>query len=312
MGMLIVVLNFKEKSTYIKLNSGGIFFVIAIIIFLLSVGIRALSINTFTTNSETIQPSNKKCDNDWNCLKDDQDVHITLFETNFFMLSGILTLSFFLHNCVAVIVKGNEKQENNGRDLALGYFAAGSSYMSIAVIGYFGFVGNGFASSISQNALDMFAPTNALAFIFRVILFTQMFTVYPMVLYFVRTQFFGFVYGTDYPSAKHIFIMSLVSSSSTTLVASIYPKVGTIVGFVGAFCGFYFVYLLPVCLHIHFSKPKALEETTSNKLEIAKTDEQMIKITNYKSLSSWKIDSGLHSLIILFGFIVVLFQFLVV
>ena len=64
MGLLIIVLNFKNKATYIKLNSGGIFFVFAIIIFLISVGIRALAINTFTTNHEDIKKSDKICLND--------------------------------------------------------------------------------------------------------------------------------------------------------------------------------------------------------------------------------------------------------
>ena len=64
MGLLIFVLNFKNKATYIKLNSGGIFFVFAIIIFLISVGIRALALNTFTTNHESIDPTDEKCSDD--------------------------------------------------------------------------------------------------------------------------------------------------------------------------------------------------------------------------------------------------------
>jgi sodium-coupled neutral amino acid transporter 9 len=212
-------------------------------------------------------------------------------------------------------MKNNENHEHNSRDLALGYMAAGVSYLTIAIIGYFGFRGNGFPqSSIAQNALDMFSPTNPLAFIFRLILFTQMFTVYPMVLYFVRTQFFGFLYGTDYPSKKHIFIMSIVCSSATTLVSSIYPKVGTIVGIVGAFCGLYFVYVVPVCLHIYYSKPGRLDENLSSPnqsvMKIAMNDEEMLG-SKKKSISMfrWKIDAALHSLIIVFGLVVVVFQF---
>ena len=206
------------------------------------------------------------------------------------MFSGILTLSYFLHNCVVFIIKNNEKEENNSRDLKLGYFAAGMSYLSIAIIGYFGFKGNGFPqSSISQNALDMFSPTNPLAFIVRIILFTQMFTVYPIVIYFIRAQFFGYVYGTDYPSAKHIFLLSIIISSSTTLVASVYPKVGTIVGIVGAFCGLYFVYFMPVCLYIHFTKPKNMESISNNQsydLKIAYNEKEMLKNTKYQSMAS--------------------------
>ena len=310
MGVLIFMLNIREKATYIRINSGGIFFVIVIIGFLICVGIRALVINTFTTNNEPIPDSNKKCKDDWNCLKHNNKVHISLFETNFFLLSGILTLSFFLHNCIAVIMKNNEKQENNNRDLALGYIAAGSSYLSIAVIGYFGFTGNGFPqSAITQNALDMFSSTNPLAFMIRIILFTQMFTVYPMIMYIMRMQFFGFIYGTDYPSKGHVFIMSLVTCSTTTLVSSIYPNVGTIVGIVGAFCGLYFVYILPVCIHIYYSKPVEDRESIGSSMKIALSEEEMIKTKKSRSMLSWKMDSALHCLIILFGLLVVLFQF---
>ena len=310
MGALIFMLNIKDKATYIRINSGGIFFVMVIIGFLICVGIRALAINTFTTDTETIPDSNKKCSDDWNCLKHNNKVEISLYETNFFLLSGILTLSYFLHNCIAVIMKNNEKQENNNRDLSLGYFAAGSSYLSIAVIGYFGFRGNGFPqSAITQNALDMFSPTNPLAFGIRIILFTQMFTVYPMVMYFLRMQFFGFIYGTDYPSKRHIFLMSLVTCSVTTLVSSIYPNVGTIVGVVGAFCGLYFVYILPVCIHIHYSKPVVDKESIIGGMKIAMHEEEMTQTKKYRSMLSWKIDSALHCLIMLFGLVVVLFQF---
>lgn len=312
MGALVFVLNFKDKSTYIKLNSGGIFFVMAILLFLIFVGLRALATNTFTTDHESITKSDKKCDDDWNCLKHNDKVQISLFETNFFLLSGILTLSYFLHNCIAIIMKNNENQEKNGRDLALGYVAAGSSYLSIAILGYFGFKGNGFPqSAITQNALDMFSPTNPVAFIFRIILFTQMFTVYPMVLYFVRKQFFGFIYGTDYPSAKHVFVMSLVFSSLTTIVASVYPNVGTIVGIVGAFCGLYFVYIVPVCLHIHYSKPKEnSNDSVQGLMKIAMSESEMLMTKKEQSMLSWKIDSAMHCLIILFGLVVVVFQFL--
>ena len=313
MGLLVIVLNFKDKATYIKLNSGGIFFVIAILIFLVCVGIRALIINTFTLEHES-NSGNIGCHDDWNCLHHNRKVQISLYEPNFFMLSGILTLSYFLHNCIAIIMKNNENHKNNSRDLALGYMASGLSYLTIAVIGYFGFKGNGFPQDqISQNALDMFAPTNPLAFIFRIILFTQMFTVYPMVLYFVRTQFFGFIYGTDYPSKKHVFIMSIVCSSLTTIISSIYPKVGTIVGIVGAFCGLYFVYVIPVCLHIYYSKPTpddALSTPNQSTMKVAMNDEEMLgKRKKHTSKFRWQVDSALHSLIIVFGLVVVVFQF---
>lgn len=196
--ILILLVNIKEKSTIVKINSGGIYFVITIVLFLLAVGIRALIINTFTTDPQDVSESEIKCSNDWNCLNDNQKIHISLYEPNFLILAGMLTMSFFTHNCIVIMMKNNEHQEHNTRDLSLGYGATGLCYLAIGIFGYFGFKGNGFAQqSIAQNALDMFSPTNPLAFIIRIVLFTQMLTLYPMLIFFIRTQLFGFYCGTD-------------------------------------------------------------------------------------------------------------------
>jgi hypothetical protein len=104
--------------------------------------------------------------------------------------------------------------------------------------------------------------------------------------------------------------MSIVFSSLTTIVSSVYPNVGNIVGFVGAFCGLYFIYVLPICFHIHYSKPVYNQSSNPSVMKIALTDEEMTKTQKPpKSMKSWKIDSMLHSSLILFGLVVVLFQF---
>jgi sodium-coupled neutral amino acid transporter 9 len=78
-------------------------------------------------------------------------VHIDLFGLGFFQLIGMLSLSYFIHNAIVIIMKNNKIKENNKRDLCLGYVAVGTSYLTIGVLGYFGFRGNGFATgSISQ------------------------------------------------------------------------------------------------------------------------------------------------------------------
>jgi len=135
----------KEKSSFVKINSGGIFFVIFNVGCLLAVGFRALAINTFTTSGSThISSDDKGCDDDWNCVRHNPDVHIDLFSGNWAVLSGMLTTAFFSHNFVVVIMKNNHVPANNYRDLWLGYCATGGCYLLIGVLGYFGFRGNGF------------------------------------------------------------------------------------------------------------------------------------------------------------------------
>ncbi|CAG9317832.1 SLC38A9 [Blepharisma stoltei] len=325
MGCLMVMVNIKEKQKIVKINSLGIYFVLTITIFLIFVGLRAITLDTFTTDSEHIPDSDKKCHHDWNCLKHNHKVEIDLVKPNFLLLSGILTLSYFIHNCIVIIMKNNAEPEKNGRDLSLGYLAVGVCYFLIGTLGYFGFKGNGFTQDITQNALDMFASTNILAFIMRIVLFTQMFTVYPMIMFLVRSQFFGYYYGTDYPSRKHIFIYSLVVCSATTLIASVYPSVGVIAGIVGAFCGLYFVYIVPVCLYLYYydddARVKVQEEHSMQLM-----DDKDMQATDAISNSDLKEDLGnrrnhkikwttkklLHLSICVFGVAVLLFQFLTV
>lgn len=51
--LLAVLLTFKEKNTYIKLNSFGLLFVLIISFSIIGIGLRALAINTFTTSGDS-------------------------------------------------------------------------------------------------------------------------------------------------------------------------------------------------------------------------------------------------------------------
>ena len=53
MAMLALLLNIKEKKTYIRLNSKGVYFVITTVLFMCVVGIRALCINHWTTHGSS-------------------------------------------------------------------------------------------------------------------------------------------------------------------------------------------------------------------------------------------------------------------
>ena len=50
MGVLTLLLNMKNKKSYIRLNSKGIYFLITTVSFLIAVGIRALAINKWTSH----------------------------------------------------------------------------------------------------------------------------------------------------------------------------------------------------------------------------------------------------------------------
>ena len=307
MGVLALLLNMKDKKSYIRLNSKGIYFLLTTVSFLIAVGLRALGVNEWTTHgSSDWITDHKHCEGDWNCVDTKYEVPIKLFNNGFLVTAGVVTLSFFLHNCVIIIMKNNQEPEHNIRDLACGYFATGFCYFLIGLLGYFGFSGNGFPQgAIAQNALDMFQPTNPFAFVIRMVLCVQMTTVYPMVSYLVRVQLFGFFYGTDFPSRKHLIVYSLVVTSLTTIVTITFPNVGSIVAFFGAICGLYFVYLTPVIMYAKLTGKPSTEDP--KKLQTATTESLMYAAPS--SASPSRLAVALHCLIPVLGLVILVFQF---
>lgn len=226
-------------------------------------------------------------------------VHIQLFDKGFLVTAGVMSLCYFMHNCVVIVLKSN-KEEHNVRDLALGYLAVGISYLLIGFLGYFGFSGNGFPQDgIAQNALDMFQPTNPFAFAIRCVLFIQMATVYPMMAYLVRSQLFTFVYNTDFPSRKAVLLFSLAISALTTLVTMFFPNIGSIMSIFGAICGLYFIYLTPVLLQMYLGRGTS----------VAPQESEALILQGKASLQSSALSKLLHSLIPLLGLVIAVFQF---
>jgi sodium-coupled neutral amino acid transporter 9 len=310
MGVLFLLLSMKEKNSFVRLNSGGVIFIIITVLAIIAVGIRAFSINTFTTSgSDKVDSDDKSCDDDWNCLKHNDSVHISLVGLGFLKMLGILSLSFFIHNAISIIMKNNAEPQHNDRDLFFGYLSVGLSYTVIGLFGYFGFRGNGFPQGeISQNVMTMWASDNAFAFIMRCIIVVQMFTVYPLIGFIVRTQLLGYFFGSDFPSRKIVTIFSLIYSSTTTLVTITFPQVGMITSVLGALCGLYFIYFLPVLFMYKFNRPKGPEGSLAGKLNVAESDSGMHE-ADAAEIKKWKCQVRVHSLITVFGVIVLIFQF---
>lgn len=53
MGVLVLLLNIKEKKTYILLNSKGVYFLLITILFMSILGVRALCLNHWTTHGSS-------------------------------------------------------------------------------------------------------------------------------------------------------------------------------------------------------------------------------------------------------------------
>ncbi|XP_045349432.1 sodium-coupled neutral amino acid transporter 9 isoform X4 [Leopardus geoffroyi] len=166
-------------------------------------------------------------------------------------LTGVLTLAFFIHNCIITLLKNNKNQENNVRDLSIAYMLVTLTYLYIGVLVFASFPSPPLTKDcIEQNFLDNFPSSDILSFIARIFLLFQMMTVYPLLGYLARVQLLGHVFGDIYPSIFHVLILNLIIVGAGVVMACFYPNIGGIIRYSGAACGLAFVFIYPSLIYI--------------------------------------------------------------
>ncbi|XP_011541485.1 neutral amino acid transporter 9 isoform X10 [Homo sapiens] len=166
-------------------------------------------------------------------------------------LTGVLTLAFFIHNCIITLLKNNKKQENNVRDLCIAYMLVTLTYLYIGVLVFASFPSPPLSKDcIEQNFLDNFPSSDTLSFIARIFLLFQMMTVYPLLGYLARVQLLGHIFGDIYPSIFHVLILNLIIVGAGVIMACFYPNIGGIIRYSGAACGLAFVFIYPSLIYI--------------------------------------------------------------
>ncbi|CAI2365038.1 unnamed protein product [Moneuplotes crassus] len=237
--ILYPVVSKRDISMFIRLNSFGIIFVCFILIYILAYGFYSLSNTTF-------EISNEESDLEGTTR------NISLFRNKFNNLAGMMTLGYYIHNVCISIVKENKHPENNTRDVFIGYFLVFLSYSLVGSLGYLGFSGYTFKANIreTENLLYMFSATDMLAFVIRIICFCQMFSVYPMLFCVIRNQF-----GTIFYQGRELSNDIYLAFNATllivaTIIGATFPKVGSILGYVGGFIGLGLIYIIPISLFL--------------------------------------------------------------
>uniref|UniRef100_A0A671S5U7 Neutral amino acid transporter 9 n=1 Tax=Sinocyclocheilus anshuiensis TaxID=1608454 RepID=A0A671S5U7_9TELE len=173
------------------------------------------------------------------------------FRSLFPQLSGVLTLAFFIHNCIITLMKNNRHQENNVRDLSLAYLLVGLTYLYVGVLIFAAFPSPPLSKEcIEPNFLDNFPSSDVLVFVARACLLFQMTTVYPLLGYLVRVQLMGQLFGDHYPGFLHVFILNILVVGAGVLMARFYPNIGSIIRYSGALCGLALVFVLPSLIHL--------------------------------------------------------------
>ncbi|XP_029908406.1 neutral amino acid transporter 9 [Myripristis murdjan] len=177
--------------------------------------------------------------------------YVPEFRVFFPQLTGVLTLAFFIHNCIITLMKNNRNQENNVRDLSVAYLLVGLTYLYVGVLIFAAFPAPPlYKDCIEANFLDNFSSSDVLVFVARTCLLFQMTTVYPLLGYLVRVQVMGQVFGKHYPSFFHVLTLNILIVAAGVLMAKFYPNIGSIIRYSGAMCGLALVFVFPALIHM--------------------------------------------------------------
>lgn len=173
------------------------------------------------------------------------------FNVNFPVMSGVLTLAYFIHNCVITLLKNNRDAHRNVRDLAVGYALVGTTYLYVGSVVFMSFPAPPLSKRcIEQNFLDNLPSDDIMAVVARIFLLFQLTTVYPLLAYMVRVQLLTHFFGDPYPSLLHVLGLNVLLVLMGVLVARFYPNIGSIIRYSGSLCGLVFVFVLPCLIHL--------------------------------------------------------------
>nr|XP_020661188.1 sodium-coupled neutral amino acid transporter 9 [Pogona vitticeps] len=232
LSVILLLLNFKSPAFFAKFNMLGTVSVVYLIILV------------------TVKAARLGChlEFDWS---ETSEYFVPEFRILFPQLTGVLTLAFFIHNCVITLLKNNKNQEKNVRDLAIAYFLVGITYLYVGVLIFAAFPSPPLSKDcIEQNFLDNFPSNDIMSFLARIFLLFQMVTVYPLLGYFARVQLLGHVFGNVYPSVLHVLIFNIAVVGVGIAMARFYPNIGGIIRYSGAACGLAFVFVYPSLIYM--------------------------------------------------------------
>lgn len=190
----------------------------------------------------------------WGIHMDFKHDSIPMFKTSFPALTGILTLAYFIHNCILSIMRNQENPKNNARDLSIAYFLVALTYIVVGLLFFISFPKE--KSCIQEVLLDNLPAPDIMTFIARLFLLFQLTTVFPLIVYIIRVQLMLYFFNKIYPSFLHVFVLNLALIGACVLFAVVYPHVGNIIRYVGSLSGLAYNYSLPCIVHMLIQKQK--------------------------------------------------------
>lgn len=201
---------------------------------------------------------------------------------NFPALTGMLTMSYFIHNAILTMLRNQRNPENNIRDLSIAFGLVAFSYTFVAATFYMAFPLD--RKCIGDNLLNNFRADYPMSAVARVVIFFQLLTILPLILYFIRSQLSCAFYGKSWPGLPRVLGLNGIIVCAGVLTAIFFPEIGSIIRYFGAFSGMMYTYALPCLVYMR-------QEYLAGQL------------------TSFKIAA--HSVIIAFGVVNLVAQFLI-
>lgn len=260
----------KNMSKLVKINSTGVYFVTILLLFEIGMGIYSLVKTSFKIGSYINSPNSKFR-------------YLYLFSDKPCSLLGTLSLGYYTHGFSLSILSSNANQKNNMRDLFLGYVFTAFTYIIVGIFGYIAFSGDNFSvpEEFYDNWFRFFSPTNIFVVILRLLNVYQLVTVFPIVVTVVRTQLYGTVFHSAYPSILHVVIFSIILFILCWIILYFCANMlGKLIGIVGAITGLFLIYVIPLTVgSIYYKRthPENLEELQKMKEEGKITGTEYLK-----------------------------------
>ncbi|XP_029670902.1 sodium-coupled neutral amino acid transporter 9-like isoform X2 [Formica exsecta] len=225
--LIFPLLNFNSTTFFTKFNSLGTVSIIYLVIFIL---IKSAS---------------------WGINMDTEWATSWVIRPTFPALTGMLAMSFFIHNIIISIMKNNRNQKKNGRDLTIAYILVTLTYIIVGAVFFICFPLP--KSCIEDNLLNNFQKWDGFTLGARIVLLFQLVTVYPLLAYMLRVQLLSSI-CKGVSNKSLVLVINLILVSICILFATFMPYIGTIIRYTGALSGFIYVFTLPSLLHLSILK----------------------------------------------------------
>ena len=242
---------FEDLTIVLKINDKGVYMIMVFCLYALYLGIYGIVNYDFTFVLTGHPGKNRK------------GLELVLFTFNIETLVGIFGLAYMIHNVVNGIMKSNPQEiVKNSRDLRTAYILVFVLYCILGIFGMFAVAylyHENYTEKLPETIMDLIVRSNPgmtgaqniLGIFSLLLVFTQLTTVIPILLFFTRRQFFNLMYLPGHQIAKWQFhSFNMVFNIASLVIQLMAFNINVVISITGAVGGFFLCYVIPISLHI--------------------------------------------------------------